>query len=141
MAWQVDVDRGRLLAGVHVLHLLLLILLMLLLLELGALDRCLSIAIGHMLDLLKSGVDPLPFRRIDEDVFDASDLLPKHLVLLRQVLVLDLLKLYPLIVNVLLALDLIVVQTLLLVPCLFHLGLYLLKLCLHLLTVSLIVSS
>ena len=152
VAWQVDVDGGCLLAWVHVLvallnlrllllmlHLLLLLLLLhMLLLEFRALNRCLPT--GHMLNLLRSGTDPL-LCRINEDVFYASNFLPQHLILLRQVLVLHLLKLYPLIIDVLLALDLIVVQTLLLVPGLFHLGLDLLKLCLHLLTVALIVSS
>ena len=152
MARQVDVDGGRLLAWVHVLmtllnlrllllmlHLLLLLLLLhMLLLEFRALNRCLPT--GHMLNLLRSGTDPL-LCRINEDVFYASNFLPQHLILLRQVLVLHLLKLYPLIIDVFLALDLIVVQTLLLVPCLLHLGLDLFKLSLHLVAVSLIVSS
>ena len=152
MAWQVDVDGGRLLARVHVLVALLnlrllllmlipilhLLLLLLLLLEFRTLNR--SLPIGHMLNLLRFGADTL-LRRINEDVFYASNFLPQHLVLLRQVLVLHLLKLYPLIIDVFLALDLIVVQALLLIPCLLHLGLNLFKLSLHLVAVSLIVSS
>ena len=125
--------------------LLLLLLRLLLLLELCSLNRRLPIDYTHTLLLHLRAVilidNPLLCRVINKDVLDPRDFLPQQLVFLGQVIVLHLLKLYPLLIDVPLPLYLIFMQALLLIPGPLHLRLDLLKLSLHLIAAALVLLS
>ena len=76
--------------------------------------------------------------RVDKDIFNPRNLLPQQLIFLRQIIVLNRLKLEPFLIIMADSLHLLLMQLLLLLPCPLHISLDLLELTLHQLATALI---